>query len=250
MDDLSFATAPSAKLNGKHVLIFGGTSGIGLATARQAKAAGAVVTVVGSDPARTQKAATEHGFSDWRAADIADPDAIGPALSSIGTVDHLVLLAGSFIVGTLYDTDIALFRRAFDERLWAAVHILRTLGDRLAADASITFVSGVAADRPSGNGTAIIAAASKAVETLGRGLAQELAPRRVNTISPGPIDTPMLSKALGEGRDAFVAGLKKQLPAGRLGTADEAGNAIIFLMSNGFMTGATINIDGGMILTS
>jgi NAD(P)-dependent dehydrogenase (short-subunit alcohol dehydrogenase family) len=83
------------------------------------------------------------------------------------------------------------------------------------------------------------------MEALARGLALELAPIRVNTLSPGPIDTPIFSKALGDGRDAFVAALEQSLPLHRLGTATEAGAATVFLMTNGFMNGATLNIDGG-----
>jgi NAD(P)-dependent dehydrogenase (short-subunit alcohol dehydrogenase family) len=91
----------------------------------------------------------------------------------------------------------------------------------------------------------VLAAASSAMESLARGLALELAPRRVNTLSPGPIDTPLLGKALGDGRDSYVAQLRQTLPLHRLGTPDEAGAAVVFLMANGFMNGATLNIDGG-----
>jgi NAD(P)-dependent dehydrogenase (short-subunit alcohol dehydrogenase family) len=159
-----------------------------------------------------------------------------------------VLLAGSFVVGKVLEADIAYLRRAFDERIWAAVHIMRTLDDRLAMDASVTFVSGAATERPNAHGTAIIAAAAAAMEAFARGLALEQAPRRFNTLSPGPIDTPILNKALGDGRDAFVDQLASTLPLQRLGTAQEAGAAVVFLMTNGWMNGATLNIDGGMRL--
>jgi NAD(P)-dependent dehydrogenase (short-subunit alcohol dehydrogenase family) len=159
-----------------------------------------------------------------------------------------VLLAGSFIVGKVLEADVAYLRRAFDERIWAAVHILRALGDRLAANASVTFVSGAATERPNAHGSAIIAAAAAAMEALARGLTLEQAPRRFNTLSPGPIDTPILSKALGDGREAFVDQLASTLPLQRLGTAEEAGAAVVFLMANGWMNGATLNIDGGMRL--
>jgi NAD(P)-dependent dehydrogenase (short-subunit alcohol dehydrogenase family) len=83
------------------------------------------------------------------------------------------------------------------------------------------------------------------MEALGRGLALELAPIRVNTLSPGPINTPILGKALGEARDGFVASLEQVLPLHRLGTAQEAGSAVVFLMANTFMNGAVLNVDGG-----
>lgn len=235
----------SRQLAGTHVLIVGGTSGIGLSAAILAKAGGAEVVVVGYDPSRAEQVAAEHGFAGWRAADVTRPETIELALADVDRVDHLVLLAGSFVVGKVLDADVAQLHRAFDERVSAAVHTVRALGERLAPDGSITLISGALGDRPNGYGTAVLAAASSAMESLGRGLALELAPRRVNTLSPGPIDTPLLGKALGEGRDAYVEGLKATLPLHRLGTAEEAGAAVVFLMANGWMNGATLNIDGG-----
>jgi NAD(P)-dependent dehydrogenase (short-subunit alcohol dehydrogenase family) len=232
-------------LRGRTVLIVGGTSGIGLATAQQAKAVGAKVIVVGFDPAGAERVSAENGFAGWRAADVTKPDTITEALATTPHVDHLVLLAGSFVAGKIMEADVSYLRRAFDERLWAAVHTLRSLGDRLAADASITFISGALADRPNGMGTAVLAAASAAMEAFARGLALELAPRRVNTISPGTTDTPLLSRTLGANRDAYVTSLTEKLPLRRLGTAAEVGAAVMFLMSNGFMNGETLHVDGG-----
>jgi NAD(P)-dependent dehydrogenase (short-subunit alcohol dehydrogenase family) len=236
---------PSSQLEGQKVLIVGGTSGIGLSAAIQAKAAGAEVTVLGSDPARAAQVAAKHGLAGWLSADVTRPDTIDAALRDVAHVDHLVVLAGSFAVGKVLEADLVRLHRAFDERVWAAVHVLRALGERLAPNASITFISGALGDRPNGYGTAVLAAASSAMESLARGLALELAPRRVNTLSPGPIDTPLLGKALGDGRDSYVAQLRQTLPLHRLGTPDEAGAAVVFLMANGFMNGATLNIDGG-----
>ncbi|NHL70000.1 SDR family oxidoreductase [Burkholderia ambifaria] len=232
-------------LDNKSVLIIGGTSGIGLSAAKQAKAAGANVTVIGFNAEGAERVAAEHGFAGWRAADVTKPETVTAALADIAHVDHLVLLAGTFVAGKVLEADVDYLRRAFDERVWAAVHTLRTLGDRLAADGSITFISGVLADRPNAYGTAILASASAAMEALARGLVLELAPRRVNTVSPGTTDTPLLARTLGDGRDAYVNALKEKLPLHRLGTADEVGAAVVFLMSNGFMNGETIHIDGG-----
>lgn len=236
---------PAGQLQGRTVVIFGGTSGIGLSAAVQAKAAGAEVIVIGSDRDRAQRAAAENGLDGWRAADVTRSDTIHEALANIPHVDHLVLLAGSFVVGKVMEAELGHLRRAFDERIWASVHAIRALGDRLAPDGSVTFISGSLADRPNAHGTAVLAAASAAMEALARGLALELAPRRVNTLSPGPIETPLLSKALGEGRDAAVTAMKQALPLHRLGTAEEAGAAAVFLMTNGWMNGATLNVDGG-----
>ncbi|NEI06596.1 SDR family oxidoreductase [Rhizobium leguminosarum] len=191
------------------------------------------------------KTVTRNAFDGWRAADITNTEAIYAALADVGHVDHLVLLAGSFVAGKVLEADVSYLRRAFEERIWAAVHVLRALGDKLASDASITFISGTLADRPNAYGTAVLAAASAAMEAFARGLAVELAPRRVNTLSPGPIDTAILSKTLGEGKEAYVQSLKQTLPLHRLGTAEEAGEAVVFLMGNGWMNGAVLNVDGG-----
>lgn len=235
----------SSTLQDRTVVIFGGTSGIGLAAAQQVKAEGAKVIVVGFNPEGAERVADENGFDGWRAADVTRPETITAALADISHVDHLVLLAGSFVAGRVMEAEVDYLKRAFDERIWAAVHTIRALGDRLAKDGSITFISGALADRPTAQGTAVLAAASAAMEAFARGLALELAPRRVNTLSPGTIDTPLLSRTLGAHRDAYVAALTEKLPTRRLGTAEEAGAAVVFLMNNGFMNGETLHIDGG-----
>ena len=245
MTHTSAAPLLPSNLQDQTVVIFGGTSGIGLAAAIQAKAAGAAVIVIGSNAERARQAAEAHGLAGWRAADVTRSETIYAAVSDIAHVDHLVLLAGSFVAGRVLDANIDHLRRAFEERIWASIHAIRALGDKLSKSGSITFISGNLADRPNAYGTAVLAAASAAMEAMARGMALELAPVRVNTLSPGPINTPILGKALGEGRDAFVASLEQTLPLHRLGSAEEAGNAVVFLMANTFMNGAVLNIDGG-----
>lgn len=235
----------SSTLQDRTVVIFGGTSGIGLAAAQQAKAAGARVIVVGFNAEGAERVAAENRFAGWRAADVNRSETIVAALADLPKADHLVLLAGTFVAGKILEAEVDYLKRAFDERIWAAVHTLRTLGDRLALDGSVTFISGALADRPNAQGTAVLAAASAAMEAFARGLALELAPVRVNTLSPGTTDTPLLARTLGARRDEYVAALTEKLPQRRLGTAEEAGAAVVFLMSNGFMNGETLHVDGG-----
>lgn len=235
----------TVQLAGKSVVIFGGTSGIGLAAAIQARAAGAEVIVIGRNPARAEAAAVDNGLAGWRTADMADSASIAEALRDIPRVDHLVMLGGSFVKGKVLEADLDHLHRAFDERVWGVIHTIRILGRRLSREGSITLVSGVLVDRPDGNGTALLASAAAAVEALGRGLAVELAPVRVNTLSPGPVETPILDEAFGKGRDEAVATMARNLPQQRIGTAAEAGAAVLFLMSNGWMNGAVLNLDGG-----
>jgi NAD(P)-dependent dehydrogenase (short-subunit alcohol dehydrogenase family) len=234
-----------ASLEDRVVVIFGGSSGIGLSAAIQAKAAGARVIIIGSDGAKAQQAAEEHGFAGWRKADVTIGDTIHAALQDIERVDHLVLLAGTFVAARVRDAEVAYLHRAFDERMWAAVHAIRALGDRLAKDGSVIFISGALANRPTAQGTAVLAAASAAMEAFARGLALELAPIRVNTLSPGPIETPLLYKVLGDARDQILPAMRAASPLKRLGTADEAGAAVVFLMTNGWTNGTTLHVDGG-----
>ncbi|MBB3220535.1 SDR family oxidoreductase [Pseudoduganella umbonata] len=243
----SFSNLQAGSLTGKVVVVFGGTSGIGLAAAVQAKAAGAKVIVIGNDRTRAQQAAQAHGF-EWRTADVTQSDAVHEALKEIPKVDHLVLLAGTFVAAKVLDGDVDYMRRAFEERVWASVHAIRALNGRMSSDGSITFISGVLADRPNAQGTAVLAAASAAMEALARGLALELAPIRVNTLSPGHVETPLLHKVLGDARDTVLPAMRASTPLKRLGTAEEAGAATVFLMANGWMNGTTLHIDGGVSL--
>ncbi|WP_280960296.1 SDR family oxidoreductase [Azorhizobium sp. AG788] len=107
-----------------------------------------------------------------------------------------------------------------------------------------SLLSTAARSPPSDRGGASTLAASAAMEAFARGLALELAPRRFNTVSPGTTDTPLLARILGDGRDAYVAGLTEKLPLHRLGTAEEVAAAVVFLMSNGLMNGETLHVDG------
>lgn len=237
-----------SSLEGRTALVIGGSSGIGLAAAKQAQAAGANVLILGLGRDRTRQVAEENGFAGWRAADVTNGDNIRDALKDIPHVDHLAFLAGTFAVGKVLEADMAQLRKAFEERIWASVHTIRALGDRLAADGSITLVSGWLAQRPNADGTAVLSAALAGMEALARGLALELAPRRVNAVSPGPVDTPLWAKALGDGRDAAVEAIKANLPLHRFGTPDEVGEAVVFLMRNHWITGTTLHADGGVQL--
>ncbi|MBB4291521.1 NAD(P)-dependent dehydrogenase (short-subunit alcohol dehydrogenase family) [Rhizobium leguminosarum] len=236
---------PIYDLGGQTVVIFGGTSGIGLATAAQAKGAGAKVIVIGSNEERAWKAAEDYGFDGWRAADVTRPGAVSDALRDLPSVDHLVMFAGSVVAGKVLEADVNHLERAFDERLWATVDAIRALGSRLQKTGSVTLISGRLADRPTAGGTAVLAAASAAMEALARGLALELAPIRVNVLAPGAVETPLMDRSFGPKRDEIVASMKKASLLGRLGEPADAASATMLLITNIWINGEVLHLDGG-----
>ena len=134
--------------------------------------------------------------------------------------------------------------------MWASVHAIRALGERMAKDGSITFISGMLSDRPNAHGSAVLAAASAAMEALARGLALELAPIRVNTLSPGPVATGIFDTiaATKEEAQAMLDGIGNYVPVKRVGSADEIAAAALYLASDEstYMVGAELLLDGGM----
>ena len=232
------------QLQGKQVVVLGGSGGIGLATARLAKQAGAIVTITGRSEEKLRQAAAELGEVQFVVGNIADETAVRDIFEKIDTVDHVFFAAGGLGGGgRIVDTDIQNLRPAIDERIWGSVYVVKYAAPRMSAG-SITLMSGLFSSRPV-PGIAIIAAAVGAVESMTRALALELAPIRVNALVPGYIDTPLLEAAFGERRDAVVADVASQLPTQRIGAAAEVAQAALFLMTNEFITGEVLHIDGG-----
>lgn len=235
-------------LDGASVVVLGGTSGIGLATAKMAQAAGAQVTVAGRDRDRAA-AAVEMlgGAASGATLDIADEPAVRDLFESLGHVDHVAMLAGTHVAGEIVDLDTASMQGPVASRFWGAVHVCKYAPVAMTGG-SITICTGAGVGRPR-RGGAIVAASAGGSEMLARAAALELAPIRVNVIRPGLVDTPLLDRMAGEHRDAMVAAQSKRIPLGRVAQADEIAHAILFLMSNTYMTGSTLTIDGGFSLT-
>jgi NAD(P)-dependent dehydrogenase (short-subunit alcohol dehydrogenase family) len=229
------------------VVILGGSSGIGLATAKAAQAEGAHVTIVGRSAVRLQAAKAELG-SDVKAValDVGDEDGMSRFFSELGHVDHVFITAGTILFDPKLTVDAASIRPAIDNRFWGAFHAAKFAAAKMSAGGSIIFMSGAAAIRPI-RGASVGTASCGAVEAFARALAVDLAPIRVNTIQPGLIDTPFLD-TLGERRNAFIAEYSKRLPVGRPGRPEEVADAVLFLMKNSFVTGITLTIDGGGVL--
>jgi NAD(P)-dependent dehydrogenase (short-subunit alcohol dehydrogenase family) len=237
----------SLELDNREVVVIGGTSGIGLATATMAQEAGARVTVVGRDQARLADALERLGENArGEAFDVADEVAVQDLFSSYDHVDHVALLAGSRVDGEIATLDTSAIQAPINDRLWGALYVCKHAAPKM-TDGSITICSGVGVARPR-RGSAVVAAAAGASEILARAVAQEVAPVRVNVIRPGLIDTPLLSRVAGDRREQMIASQAKRIPLGRIGRPEEIAHAILFLMSNTYVTGTTLTIDGGSSL--
>lgn len=235
-------------LEGASVVVMGASSGLGLATAVAAQAAGADVTIAARDPERLEHARVTVG-GDTRAVslDAADAEAVAGLFAGLERVDHVASFVGEQPHAPIADTGYDFYQRAIDARLWAARNVCAAAAPRMSDGGSFTFCSGVSAWRPRAN-RSIGAAATAAVESFSRAMAVELAPIRVNTICPGAFDTPVLDRAFGEHKLDALAPYLSQLPVGRLGRPEEVADAVLFLMGNGYVTGTVLHIDGGALL--
>jgi len=240
------------RLEGKHLVVVGGSSGIGLETARLALAEGASVTIAGRSEDRLQRAVAglraQAGGAAWRGvrpvvADVTDESSIRALFEGEPRVDHLFLPAGELRpgYGDVLDADLPGLRSVLETRLLGVVHVVRQVRPKMAGG-SITLMSGLYSTRP-GRGGALGAAAVAAVEGMTRALALDLAPIRVNAVAPGLIDTPLWN-AFGAQREAILAHAAA-LPVGRIGRPEEVAQAVLFLLGNGFVTGTVLAIDGG-----
>ncbi|MEM6438929.1 MAG: SDR family oxidoreductase [Pseudomonadota bacterium] len=231
-------------VNGKKAVVFGGTSGIGKATVARLAAAGAQVTAISRDPS---KAGEMPAGVTLEACDARDEGAVKALLDRLAPYDVLISAAtgGDRAVGPFLQMDLAGFKGSFD-KMWGYATVVRHGAAGLAEDGSITLVSGTPA-RKMKPGQIAIGSVGGAVEAFVRGVAPELAPKRINVVAPGQVDTPMVALQ-GEER----AALYKKMTAGHLierpGVPDEIAQAIMLCVENDFMTGTTVDVDGGWLL--
>jgi NAD(P)-dependent dehydrogenase (short-subunit alcohol dehydrogenase family) len=224
-------------------MVIGGSSGIGLAAARLARDESAQVTIAGRSQERLMQAQRELGQVHTVIMDIADADAVGKAFAGISRVDHVLISAGTLRNGAIVRNDLETLRRIVDERLWGLTYVVRQAVP-LMARGSITFTSGSLSSRPR-PGAAMLTAMLSAVEALAPALALELAPLRVNAVTPGLIDTPLLLTAYGAERDVIIKNRAAILPGKRVGNAEDVAQVILMLMTNDYMTGEVVHVDGG-----
>jgi NAD(P)-dependent dehydrogenase (short-subunit alcohol dehydrogenase family) len=230
------------------VVILGGSSGIGLATAKAARAEGAQVTITGRSAQRLQTARAELGEAVRTVVlDVADETGTRTFFQELDHLDHLFITAGTLVKDSRLAPESAVLRPAMDTRFWGALYAAKHGALKMNGSGSITFMSGTAAQRPL-DGASVASASCGAVEAFARALAVDLAPIRVNTIQPGFVDTPLLDEVLGPQRAEILAAAAARLPVRRIGRPEEVADAVLFLMKNGYVTGITLTIDGGGLL--
>jgi NAD(P)-dependent dehydrogenase (short-subunit alcohol dehydrogenase family) len=230
-------------LDGAQVVIIGGSSGIGLATAQLARQAGADITIAGRSQDKLTQAQRQLGEVRTVTADITNEAEVAQVFEGLSRVDHVVVAAGTIINGRIVDNDLANLRRIIDERIWGVTYVVRHAAPKM-SQGSLTFTSGGLSSRPR-LGTAMLTTALAGVEAMTPALALELAPVRVNTVTPGLIDTPLLENTYGSERDTIIQNRAAVLPGKRVGTAVEVAQAMIMLMTNAYITGEVLHIDGG-----
>lgn len=233
-------------LANQRVLVVGGSSGIGLAVAEQAAAAGAAVTIASRSADKLAEAASRIGQGVRTAAiDTADEAGIDAFFAANEAWDHIVISAAQTPSGPVRKLSLDDAKRAMESKFWGAYRIARAA--KLAERGSLTFISGFLSERPSAS-SVLQGAINAALESLARGLALELSPARVNTVSPGLIDTPLWSKMDETNRNAMFERVAGSLPAKTVGKPSDIANAVLFLMTTPFATGSTVRVDGGGVI--
>lgn len=237
---------------GQHAVVVGASAGIGEATARAFAEQGARVTIAGRSKERLDAAATRIGhrvaIAEVDATDRARVDAF---FATAGSIDHLVLAAspGSAGVGPIAELDDADLRQAFEGKVFAHLRAIRAALPQLRPDGSVTIITAASA-RTAFAGTTGIAAANGALEAAVRPLAVELAPLRVNAVSPGVIDTPWWSGLPEDARQAYFTAVAAVTPVRRIGSPQDVAAAVTYLAEATFVTGTVLECTGGLNLTA
>jgi NAD(P)-dependent dehydrogenase (short-subunit alcohol dehydrogenase family) len=234
-----------AVLTTQTVAIVGASSGIGLAAAVAAAGEGARVVMLSRSQTKLEQAANAvSGQRRVIAMDMLDRTAVDRAIGSIGTIDHLVTTAVGdeyALFASIADLSTEQVERSLD-KVRGFVNVTRAAAPLMRERGSITLVSGAGAFKPSTHAS-LAAAANGAIVSFGRSLSIELAPVRVNVLMPGVVNTPLH----GDRRDAIRAASESSLPAHRFGEPEDLAHAILFLMTNPYVTGHTLIVDGGLL---
>jgi NAD(P)-dependent dehydrogenase (short-subunit alcohol dehydrogenase family) len=236
------------RLTDQRVVIFGGSSGIGFATARRAINEGAQVVIVGSDSEKLARASEELGSVAAHALDVRDEAAVAELFGGLSIVHHVLNTAGGVGGAVRLQGPIDDLMAPIDVRVKGSVTIAKHAIPKMSENGSVTFMSGAGKYKPF-LGSATSLAAAGAIEVLAKSLAREAAPVRFNVLCPGLINTPLLRSMFDTDADLAIAEWTASFPVPRAGHAEEVADAAVFLMGNNYMTGEVLVIDGGWRLS-
>lgn len=242
-------TSDQSSLVGKKVIVLGGSSGIGLATAKAAAVEGALVTIVSSNQQRIDRALQElPSGSRGHAADFTDEAQVAALFAQTGNLDHLVFTAGENIqLGPIADTTTDAAQQYFRLRFWGAYTAVRYAAKWINAGGSITLTGGIASQRP-GPGWSLGASICAAMEGFTRAMAVELAPLRVNLVSPGVVKTNLWAGLSEAERSSMYQTMEEKLPVRQVGNPNDIARTYLYLMQQPYSTGQIITVDGGAVL--
>jgi NAD(P)-dependent dehydrogenase (short-subunit alcohol dehydrogenase family) len=234
------------KLEGKKVVVLGGTSGFGLAVASAAAAEGAKVVIVSRSQDKVDKALQELPKSaEGASLDVTDEAAVQKFFANMGGLDHLVYCAGDALPAAVITTEEA--RKFFEVRFWGMYLAARAAFPQMRKGGSITLTNGIVGLRP-WKGWSAVSALAGAVESLTRGFALDMAPIRVNTVCAGMIKTALWSGMTEADRELMYAEQGKKLPVGRVGEVEDVAETFLYLMKSEFTTGQIVVVDGGAVI--
>jgi NAD(P)-dependent dehydrogenase (short-subunit alcohol dehydrogenase family) len=230
-------------LEGKTVLVIGRGGGIAQAVTLAARDAGAQVVAAGRSPDKLKAAYDGEPGISTEYVDLTDEASIAALSERLGSIDHVVSTASARARGKVADLDRDAVRASFDTKVIGPLMLAKHLAARINEGGSLTIFSGVAAAKIA-VGTLAVAITNGAADVLARSLALELAPIRVNAVSPGVIDTGAWD-GLGDGKAGYFSDIRTRNPARRIGTAEDVAATVLFAMTNTFVTGTTLRVDGG-----
>ena len=234
----------STALDGQRLVVVGAGSRTGRLVAQAASAAGADLVLAGPDPRKLEWTAGElPGPALVAQVDLAEEESIARLARQAGAFDHLVSTAAMPANGPLAELDLAAVQRAFAAKVIGPLLLAKHMAGQVDAGGSFTFFSGVAAWRPAPERT-VMATTNGALAFLVQALAVEIAPVRVNAVSPGIVDTGSWD-GLGADKEAFLRQVAERNPARRVGTPDDLVQAVLFTMTNPYVTGTVLHVDGG-----
>jgi NAD(P)-dependent dehydrogenase (short-subunit alcohol dehydrogenase family) len=238
-------TNSASNWEGQHVVVIGGSSGIGLAVVELALAAGALVTSIARDRHRLEASVATLGTGvTTRVADCNDPPALEAALAHLVRIDHVFVAAGAARFADVSSGSASTDFLAVQERILGSMNAVRIACRRVPPGGSFVFTGGISTDRPVAGAWAT-SVATAAAEQLARTLAVDLAPLRFNAISPGWTDTPMWDRLLGADKARVLASVAEKLPVRRVATSHEVAEAVLLLMRVRAITGEVLHVDGG-----